>query len=178
MKATKKSSIMTKRDIMNTTSKKKSDISYKWINISMFFSLSIPLILLLCLYAVSMISGQEVFEPVLMNAKITLAFIISMIGIFCGYLCNRSIKTLKSNGDENSVKRNLIILAISQGLVANVFGITVMMISIIKTFKIKSLKDVNLKQIFLKNKMNLDFIFSLFILFLSAMCSILIINIY
>lgn len=178
MKAVKRSSTMTKKDIINRQNKRKSNINYKWMNISMFFSLSVPLVLLLCLYAISIISGQGVFEPVLMNAKITLAFIISMIGIFCGYLCNCSIKTLKDNGNENSVKRNLIIIAISQGLVANVFGAGIMIISMVKTFKIKSLKDINLKEIFLKNKINLDFVFSLFILFLSAMCSILIINIY
>ncbi len=177
MKAVKKG-VVSKRGTINNLKEKKCSTSYKWINISMFFSLSIPLVFLMCLYAISMISGKGVFDPILMDSKIALAFIISMLGIFCGYICNRSVKELKNKKDENSVKRNLMIIAVSQALVINVFGAAIMIFAIIKTFKIKSLKDLNVREIFIKSKISLDFIFSLFILFLSVMCLILIINIY
>lgn len=170
MRAVKKSNVIRLKERQPT-------MNYKWINISMFFCLSVPLIFLICLYVISIISGDGVFNPVFMDSKLTLAFIISMIGIFCGYICNRSVKALKDKKDTDSVKRNLMIIAISQGLVANVFGLALVGFAIIKTFKIKSFKDLNIKKI-ITSEMNLDSIFSLFILFLSAMCLILIINIY
>ena len=170
MRAVKKSNVIKLKE-------RRSNESYRWINISMFFCLSVPLIFLTCLYVISIISGDSVFNPVFMDSKLTLAFIISMIEIFCGYVCNRSVKALKDKKDIDSVKRNLMIIAISQGLVANVFGLVLVGFAIIKTFKIKSFKDLDIKKI-VTSKINLDFIFSLFILFISAMCLILIVNIY
>ncbi|MDO4535838.1 MAG: hypothetical protein Q4B63_08530 [Clostridium perfringens] len=178
MRAVKKSSAITRKDMIGKHKEKKTNLNCRWINISMFFCLSIPLVFLICLYSISLISGRGVFDPILMNSKITLAFIISMLGIFCGYICNRSVKALKDKKDINSVKRNLIIIAISQGLVVNIFGLVLVVFAIIKTFKIKSLKDINIKEIFIDSKITLDFIFSLFILFVAFMCLILIINIY
>ena len=102
MKAVRKG-VVSKRSTINSLKDKESKISYKWISISMFFCLSIPLVFLMCLYAISLISGRGVFDPILMNSKITLAFIISMLGIFCAYVCNRSVKILKEKNDSARV---------------------------------------------------------------------------